>query len=213
MPSQIKQDRNRVINRIARLLETVNIKLASVATNIVGKSGLTMLRLLASGVRDAEQLADCALRKLRSKVPELILALDGRPDAHFCWMLSELLGKLDWLKEELARVDQRIDAVAARVADLLQRLATIPGVDRTTALVLLAEFGTDMTQFPTPGHLASWAALCTGNAESAGKRFWGARARVTAIYGAFGPECLGMPYAEGLFFWPLCSSALRSGAA
>jgi hypothetical protein len=96
MRLHIQQDRNRVINPMARLLETLNIKLASVATNIVGKSGLTMLRLLASGVRDAEQLADCALRKLRSKMPELILALDGRPDAHFRWMLSELLRKLDW---------------------------------------------------------------------------------------------------------------------
>jgi len=173
MRVHIQQDRNRVISRIARLLETVNIKLASVATNIVGKSGLAMLRLLASGVRDAEQLADCALRKLRSKMPELILALDGRPDAHSRWMLSELLSKLDWLTEELARVDQRMDNVAAPHTDPLERLATIPGVDRTTALVLLAEFGTDMTQFPTPGHLASWAGLCPGNTESAGKRFSG----------------------------------------
>jgi transposase len=173
MRVHIQQDRNRVINRIARLLETVNIKLASVATNIVGKSGMAMLRLLARGAHDAEQLADCALRKLRSKMPELILALDGRPDAHFCWMLSEFLSKLDGLTEELTRVDQRIAEAAAPHADLLERLATIPGVDRTTALVLLAEFGTDMTRFPTPGHLASWAGLCPGNAESGGKRFSG----------------------------------------
>src|SRR5690348_7735275 len=163
MRVHIQQDRNRVITRIARLLETVNIKLASVATNIVGKSGMTMLRLLASGVRDAEQLADCALRKLRSKIPELILALDGRPDAHFCWMLSELLSKLDRLSEELVRVDRRISEAAAPQADALARLTTIPGVDRTTALVLVAEFGADMSQFPTPGHLASWAGLCPGN--------------------------------------------------
>jgi transposase len=171
--AHIQQDRNRVINRIARLLETVNIKLASVASNIVGMSGLAMLRLLANGVRDAEQLADCALRKLRSKMPELILALDGRPDAHFRWMLSELLSKLDRSTEELACVERRMNEAAARYAEVLERLVTIPGVDRTTALVLVAEFGTDMSQFSTPAHLASWAGLCPGNAESAGKRFSG----------------------------------------
>jgi len=173
MRVQIQQDRNRVINRIARLLETVNIKLASVASNIVGKSGRAMLRLLASGVGDAEQLAELALRKLRAKMPELILALDGRPDAHFCWMLSELLSKLEGLDTELAQLDAHLTDVAAPHADVLRRLATIPGVDLTTALVLVAEFGVDMTQFPTPGHLASWAGVCPGNAESAGKRFSG----------------------------------------
>jgi transposase len=173
MRVHIQQDRNRVVNRIARLLETVNIKLASVASHIVGKSGMAMLRLLASGVRDPEELADCALSQLRSKIPALILALDGRPDAHFRWMLSELLRKLDRLEEELARVDAQMAGASLAYADVLHRLATIPGVDRTTALVLLAEFGSDMSQFPTPGHLASWAGLCPGNAESAGKRFSG----------------------------------------
>lgn len=163
MRVHIQQDRNRVVNRIARLLETVNLKLASIASNIVGTSGMAMLRLLASGVRD----------QMRIKIPALILALDGRPDAHFRWILSQLLAKLDRLDEERARVDARIDEVTLPYKDVLRRLATIPGVDRTTALVLLAEFGTDMTQFPTPGHLASWAGLCPGNAESAGKRFSG----------------------------------------
>jgi transposase len=173
MRVHIQQDRNRVVNRIARLLETVNIKLASVATNIVGKSGMAILRLLANGVRDPEQLAEQALSSLRRKIPELILALDGRPDAPFRWMLSELLSKLDRLDGELARLDAQIAEMALPYADLLRRLATIPGVDIMTALVLLAEFGADMTRFPTAGHLASWAGLCPGNAESAGKRFSG----------------------------------------
>ncbi|MGA8027307.1 MAG: transposase, partial [Bryobacteraceae bacterium] len=158
---------------MARLLETVNLKLASVASNIVGKSGLAMLRLLAGGVHDPERLAECARGQMRIKIPALILALDGRPDAHFRWMLSELLRKLDRLDEERARVDARIDELALAYADVLRRLSTIPGVDRTTALVLLAEFGADMSQFPTPGRLASWAGLCPGNAESAGKHFSG----------------------------------------
>jgi len=173
MRVHVQQDRNRVVNRIARLLETANLKLASVASNIVGQSGMTMLQLLAAGVRDAERLAECALGQLRIKIPALVLALDGRPDAHFRWMLGELLAKLDGLDEERARVDARLEELAIPYADVLQRLATIPGVDRTTALVLLSEFGADMTQFPTPAHLASWAGLCPGNAESAGKRFSG----------------------------------------
>lgn len=168
-----QQDRNRVINRIARLLETVNLKLASVASNIVGQSGLAMLRLLASGVRDPEQLAACARGHMRVKIPALVLALEGRPDQHFRWMLTALLAKLDWLDQERGRIAARIEELVVPYPDLLRRLATIPGVDRTTALVLLAEFGEDMAQFPTPGHLASWAGLCPGNAESAGKRFSG----------------------------------------
>ncbi len=162
-----------MINRIGRLLETVNLKLASVASNIVGMSGMAMLRLLASGVHDAERLAECARGHMRVKIPALILALDGRPDAHFRWMLTQLLAKLDWLDQERACVEARLDSLAALYEDLLRRLSTIPGVDRTTALVLLAEFGEDMSQFPTAGHLASWAGLCPGNAESAGKRFPG----------------------------------------
>jgi len=173
MRVHIQQDRNRVINRIARLLETVNLKLASIASNIVGTSGMAMLRLLASGVCAAEKLADCAQASMRMKIPALILALDGRPDEHFRWMLQQLLDKLDRLDEERARVDARLDSLAVPYGDLLQRLGTIPGVDRTTALVLLAEFGEDMSQFPTGAHLASWAGLCPGNAESAGKRFSG----------------------------------------
>jgi len=169
----VQQDRNRAINRIAGLLETVNIKLASVASNIVGKSGMAMLRLIASGVTDPEELAEQARRKLRAKIPELILALDGRPNAHFRWMLEALLRKLDWLDEELARVEAQISERALPYADLLHRLSAIPGVDQTTAVALIAEFGVDMSQFPTPGRLASWAGLCPGNAESAGKRLSG----------------------------------------
>lgn len=169
----VQQDRNRVINRIARLLETVNIKLASVASNIVGMSGRAMLQLLASGVSDVERLADCAQGHMRIKIPALLLALDGRPDEHFRWMLSQLLAKLARLDEERVLLDARLDNLAAPYEDWLRRLSTIPGVDRTTGLVLLAEFGDDMSQFPTAGHLASWAGLCPGNAESAGKRFSG----------------------------------------
>jgi transposase len=173
MRVHIQQDRNRVINRIARLLETANIKLASVASNIVGKSGRTMLSMLAGGVVRAERLADAALGQLRNKMPDLILALDGRLDDHFRWMLNRLLRKLDGLDAELADIDARLSEGMAEHADLIERLCTVPGIDRITAQVVIAEMGTDMAQFPTAAHAASWAGLCPGNAESAGKRFSG----------------------------------------
>lgn len=173
MRVHIQQDRNRVINRIGRLLETVNIKLGSVASHIAGKSGRAMLRRIAEGPEQPEQLAKLALRRLKEKIPELILALDGRPDPHFRWMLSRLLSKLEWLDGELAGIDAWLCEQMMPHEDLLRRLCTIPGVEMTTARILIAELGTDMTQFPDAARAASWAGLCPGNSESAGKRFSG----------------------------------------
>ena len=173
MRVHVQQDRNRVINRIGRLLETVNIKLSAVASNIVGASGKAMLRALAAGVRRPETLADKALGTLRKKIPELTAALEGRPDAHFEWMLNRLLEKLDWLDGELASIDGQLDEQMGDYGDLIRRLDTIPGVDVVVAQAVIAETGTDMTRFPDAAHLASWAGLCPGNAESAGKRFSG----------------------------------------
>jgi transposase len=173
MRVHIQHDRNRVINRIGRLLETVNIKLGSVASNIVGKSGRAMLALLAAGSTDAERIAEKALGQLRHKLPELVLALDGRTDAHFRWMLSALLRKLDGLDAELAGLDRELETQMEPHRELLQRLCTVPGIEKITAQVLIAELGTDMAQFPNSAHAASWAGLCPGNAESAGKRFSG----------------------------------------
>jgi transposase len=173
MRVHIQNDRNRVINRMGRLLETVNIKLGSVASNIVGKSGRAILERLADGSGNTEQLAGLALGHLRKKIPDLILALDGRPDEHFRWTLKRLLKKLDSQDAELAEMDARLCDKYREQADLVKRLCTIPGVDRITARILLAELGTDMTQFPTAAHAASWAGLCPGNSESAGKRFSG----------------------------------------
>jgi transposase len=173
MRVHIQQDRNRVINRIGRLLETVNIKLGSVASNIVGRSGRAMLEMLAEGVERPQRLADAAVGRLRQKMPELLLALEGRADEHFRWVLGNLLHKLEGLDGELADVDTRLHSTMAEHAALIERLCTVPGIDRITAQVLIAELGTDMSQFPTAAHAASWAGLCPGNAESAGKRFSG----------------------------------------
>jgi transposase len=173
MRVHVQQDRNRTINRIGRLLETANIKLGSVASNIVGKSGRTILDMLAAGSTDAERMADRALGHLRAKMPALILALDGRTDAHFCWMLSRQLRKLDGLDAELADLDRKTREDMEPQQDVIGRLCTIPGIDTTTARTLIAELGTDMSQFPDAAHAASWAGLCPGNSESAGKRFSG----------------------------------------
>jgi transposase len=173
MRAHTQGDRNRVINRIERLLETVNIKLGSVASNIVGKSGRAILERLAEGSGSAEELANLALGHLKKKIPDLILALDGRADEHFRWTLKKLLRKLRAQDTELTEIDARLCEKCAAHADVLKRLCTIPGVEMTTARVLLAELGTDMTQFPTSAHAASWAGLCPGNAESGGKRFSG----------------------------------------
>jgi transposase len=173
MRAHVQHDRNRVINRIGSLLETVNIKLGAVATQIVGKSARAMLRRLAEGAARPEQLAELAMTSLRSRKAELVLALDGRPDEHFRWMLKGLLRKLDDLDAEVAAIDARLSEQMLPHEEQIRRLDTIPGVDRTTARVLIAELGTDMSQFPDAAHAASWAGLCPGNKESAGKRFSG----------------------------------------
>jgi len=173
MRLHIQQDRNRVINRIGRLLETANIKLGSVASSITGKSGRAILTRITEGPQQPEQLAKLALGVLKQKTPDLILALDGRPDPHFRWILSRLLRKLEWLDTELAGIDARLCEEFMPHEDLLRRLCTIPGVDKTTARVIVAELGTDMEQFPSAARAASWAGLCPGNSESAGKRFSG----------------------------------------
>ena len=173
MRAHIQHDRNRVINRIGSLLETVNIKLGSVASQIAGKSARAMLRRIAEGEASPAQLAELAMTRLRSRRAELLLALDGRPDEHFRWILKGLLRKLDGLDAEVAAIDARLSEQMLPYEEQINRLCTIPGVDRTTARVLLAELGTDMSQFPDAAHAASWAGLCPGNKESAGKRFSG----------------------------------------
>jgi transposase len=172
MRVHLQQDRNRVISRIGRLLETVNIKLGAVS-KLAGKSCRAILRRLAEGSDDPEKLSRLALSRLKKKTPDLILALAGNPDEHFRWLLSRLLLKLDRLDGEVAELDARLCERMSPQQDILDRLATIPGVKATAARVLIAELGTDMSQFPTAAHLASWAGLCPGNSESAGKRFSG----------------------------------------
>lgn len=169
----LQQDRNRVINRMGRLLETANLKLGSVISNIVGASGLAILHALARGVGDPEKLASHKVSKLKCTQEQLVRALDGRFNDHFRWLLRDLLDKLAYLDRKLAELDARTHECMEPHMPIVRRLCTIPGVDYLTACAIVAEIGVDMSVFPTADHLASWAGLCPGNNESAGKRLSG----------------------------------------
>jgi transposase len=164
------RERSRVINRIQQVLEGANIKLSSVASDVVGVSGRAMLAELARGEADPEQLADLARGTLRNKRADLEQALRGLMGPHQRMLLQSQLRHLDFLAQEIAQLDrevaQRVDPFEAAI----QLTDAIPGIGRRVAEEILAEIGVDMRRFPTEGHLSSWAKVCPGNNESAGKR-------------------------------------------
>jgi transposase len=167
------EERAREANRILKVLETANIKLGSVVTTVLGVSARAMLKALIAGAGTPEELAELAQRSLRRKRPALAEALTGRVTAHHRFMLDHLLRHIEFLDEAITTYDRHIAALTAADADALAQLDTIPGVARRTAETIVAELGCDMTRFPTAGHAASWAGLCPGNHESAGKRLSG----------------------------------------
>jgi transposase len=162
--------RTAAVNRVQKVLEDANIKLAGVASDIMGVSGRAILAALLAGTSDPAVLAELAQGKLRKKRAELERALGGRVGDHHRLLLTTHLAHIDFLDEEVALLSTEIAERLRPLEAELARLDTIPGVDRRTAEVLLAEIGTDMGRFPTAGHLASWAGMCPGNHESAGKR-------------------------------------------
>jgi transposase len=168
--SQLVADRARVANRIQKVLEDANIKLASVATDILGVSGRAMLEAMIAGESDPALLADLAKRRLRAKLPELRQALLGKVTDHHRFLLRTLLEQVDSLQRLIASYSARIEEEMAPFVSARDRLQTIPGVDRRTAECMIAELGNNMDQFPSEGHLASWAGLCSGMNESAGKK-------------------------------------------
>jgi transposase len=160
-------EHTRETNRLQKVLEDAGIKLASVASNVLGVSERAMLEALTQGTRDPDVLADLARGALRRKLPALRQALAGRFRPHHRFSGQSSAGHLDYLDEVIAALSAHIEAVMAPWRR--SRLDTIPGVNKRTAEVLIAEIGVDMSVFPTAGHLASWAGLCPGNNESAGK--------------------------------------------
>jgi len=165
----ITQERSRAINRLHKTLEDADIKLASVATDVLGVSGRAMLETLVRGNTDPDVLADLARGALRKKLPALREALSGRFRPHHAFLVGQILAHVDYVEEAIEAVSQQIDVVIAPFTSALERLSTIPGVKKRTAEVILAEIGPDMSAFPSAAHLASWAGLCPGNNESAGK--------------------------------------------
>lgn len=168
--SQLVAEKNRAANRIQKILEDANIKLASVATDILGASGRDMLRALIRGETDATKMADLARRQLRAKIPQLRPALEGKVTEHHRFMLAELLDHLEYREGRIEEFSRRIEEVSRPFAPAITKVATLPGFDQRSAHNVMAEIGADMEVFPSAQRLASWAGVCPGNHESAGKR-------------------------------------------
>jgi transposase len=201
--SKLVQERARTVNRVQKLLEGANIKLSSVASDVMGVSARAMLTALSEGQTDPARMAELARGRLRNKIPELEKALTGIVESHHCFLLAKQLAHIDFLGEQIADISVEIarrleamsqpphpptqhsgdDAIETPNSDAelppltwseaVELLDTIPGVDRKVAEVILAEMGLDMSQFPTANHLASWAGLAPGNHQSGGKRYSG----------------------------------------
>jgi transposase len=166
------QERTRVSNRIQKVLEDTNIKLASVASDVLGKSGRDMLAALASGETDPGTLANLARGRLREKLDLLKRALEGHVRPHHRFLLRQLLDHLAHLEEQIAAYDEQVREVLRPFLspEMEACLAEVPGIHTRTIEVTVAEIGVDMSHFPSEGHLSSWAGICPGNEESAGRR-------------------------------------------
>jgi len=179
--TQLVADRAAVANRVQKVLEAANVKLSSVATDVLGASGRAMIARLIAGETDAELLADEARGTLRRKLIPLRQALAGRVTEHHRFQLRMLMDQVRHLEEWIARLDGRVVEVMTPVVagepdrppplgEAVRRLMTVPGIGRRAAEVIVAEVGPDVRNFATAGHLASWAGLCPGNNQSGGKR-------------------------------------------
>ena len=168
--SQLVAERSRVANRVQQVLEDANIKLGTVATDILGASGRDMLQALIAGEQDPEKLADLARRQLRNKIPELRRALEGKVTDHHRFLVGQLLAHVEHLEGQIEALSRRIEEVSRPFASANKAVSSLPGFEQRSAQNVLAEIGADMKPFPTAAHLASWAGVCPGNNESAGKR-------------------------------------------
>lgn len=170
MRVQLAGERNRLVNRIGRVLEMANCKLGSVVSDLTGKTGWLILTEIAKGSGNPEKLAELAQGTLRNKKKDLVRSLHGYFTEHFRWLLRQLLSDISGLDERKNELDARIRERMGPHQDVIARLSTIPGVQEITAWTIIAELGTDMSRFPDASHAASWAGLCPGQQESAGKR-------------------------------------------
>jgi len=163
-------ERTREAQRLEKELEDAGIKISSVATDILGRSGRAMLTALIDGERDVHTIAEMARGRMRPKIPALVEALTGNFGEHHAFLCRMHLERIDQISATILELSTRIEEEMRPFSSQLQHLSTIPGVGRATAEVIIAETGGDMTRFLTPEHLASWAGVCPGHHESAGKR-------------------------------------------
>src|SRR5436305_7164883 len=171
--SRLIEERSRVIARLQKVLEDANIKLASVASDVLGTSAQHMLHALVKGELSPTAMAELARGRMRAKREQLAQALTGHLQPHHCFLIAEHLAHIDSLEEAIDRLSAEIAQRLRPYEEILLRLETIPGIKRRLAEIILAEIGPEMSRFPTAKHLASWAGMCPGNHESAGKRLTG----------------------------------------
>ena len=167
------EERGRETQRLHKVLEDAGVKLSSVASSVLTKSGREMIDALIAGQRDPAVLAEMAKGRMRSKIPELQDALAGRFNEHHALLCRAMLARIDQADATIEELTRRIESLLDPHEAAVTLLVGIPGVSYRSAQVILAEIGTDMSRFPTPGHLASWAGMCPGNNESAGKHHSG----------------------------------------
>lgn len=170
----LRQERAQEVNRLQKVLETANLKLASVASDVLGKSGRDMLDALVGGQSDPLVLAELARGRLRAKLPELRLALDGRLHPHHTFLIQQILAHIDFLEQSLEAVQAEIDQRLVPFQEVTALLESLPVIMDVAKAVVIAEIGVDMSRFKSAKHLASWAGVCPGNKVSGGKRLSGA---------------------------------------
>jgi len=168
--SQLVGERTRVVNRIHKVLEDANIQLGAVASDILGVSGREMIEALIEGEQDTQKMADLARRQLRGKIPQLRLALEGTVSDHHRFLLRMYLQQYGQIESWIGQLTERIEAVCGPFAAAMEKIMEVPGYSRTGAQNLLAEIGADMSRFASDDHLCSWATICPGNRQSAGKQ-------------------------------------------
>lgn len=196
----VARERVREVQRLEKVLEDAGIKLSLVASDITGTSGRAILGALVGGTRDPAVLADLSVRTLREKIPQLTAALAGRFTEHHAFLVATHLRLIDQHDAAITAITGRIEELMEPFLPARQLISSIPGVGNLTADVIIAETGADMTRFPTPGHLASWAGVCPGQNESAGKTH-STRARPgnRHLKGALGASALSIARTKGTF--------------
>lgn len=167
---RLVQMRTSEVNRLQKILEDANIKLASVASDVMGVSGRAILNALLAGEGDPQKLAELSKGRLRRKRADLALALEGRLRPHHARLLARMLAHIDFLDESIAECEAQIEEMCCPFAQEIELVATVTGVGKRAAQDVIAEIGVDMSQFPSHKHLCSWARICPGNNKSAGKR-------------------------------------------